>query len=840
MRRDAVGYGLGIDLGTTWTAAAVVRDGRAEVVSLRDHAPAVPSVLFFRVDGSVLVGDAAVRRGLNESDRVAREFKRRLGDTTPLILGGTPWSAEALTARLLRWVVDEVVTREGGPPDAVVVTHPANWGPYKIELMTQALRLADLPDATMLTEPAAAARYYAVQERVEAGSVVAVYDLGGGTFDATVLRKAATGFEVLGRPEGIERMGGIDIDAAVLSHVLRALGPDVDGLDADDPTVLAAFARVRQECVAAKEALSHDTDVEIPVLLPGVATDVRLTRAELEAMIRPALGDTVATLRRAVTGADLGVEEVSRVLLVGGSSRIPLVAQLVAAELGRPVVTDAHPKFAVALGAAMAADPLGVLDGLSAGAAPARAAPVGPPPAAPAPPRPPAPPLPVARPVPPRPRRRRHPPPWHPPPWHPPPWHRSRRHPRPQPRPRSRRWCRRGPSGLPPTPPPPAHSAPSGSTPVLPWVAGTVAVVVLLVAGLGVVLLRDDGDAADPATPDASVSTLTSALPLSVDWELPLGDDVFSSPAVAGGSVLVGAADGALHAVDAATGVEQWSFPTAGPVRSSPVVVGDAVAVGSDDGALYEVGLADHDLRWKAQLDYEIVSSPATDGEVVVVGADGLYAFDARTGEQRWRYATDDLVTSSPVIVDGTAVVGSSDGAVHGVDASSGEGAWTVSTDGAVLASPFVADGRAYVGSAGGTLYGIDVGTGEVVLEIELGARVNSSPVVVGDVLVVGTSGDGADGGGGSLVALDLGAGAAEVWRIAVGPVDSSPAVSDGVVAVGTSGGDVLAVSLDDGRVLGRATTGGPVLSSPVFDGDRVYVGSSDGVLRAISGWERP
>ena len=100
-----MGYGLGIDLGTTWTAAATIRDGRAEIVSLGDRAAAVPSVLLVRADGSVLVGDAAARRGLAEPDRVAREFKRRIGDTTPLVLGGTPWSAEALTARLLRWVV---------------------------------------------------------------------------------------------------------------------------------------------------------------------------------------------------------------------------------------------------------------------------------------------------------------------------------------------------------------------------------------------------------------------------------------------------------------------------------------------------------------------------------------------------------------------------------------------------------------------------------------------------------------------------------------------------------------------------------------------------------------
>ncbi len=380
-----MGYGLGIDLGTTWTAAAVVRDGRAEVVSLGDRSAAVPSVLLPRDDGTVLVGDAAVRRGMSESDRVAREFKRRVGDTTPLILGGTPWAAEALMARLLRWVVDQVAAREGGPPDAVVVTHPANWGAYKTDLLSQALRQADLPAGTLLSEPEAAARYYAVQERVEPGAVVAVYDLGGGTFDATVLRKTGLGFEVLGRPDGIERMGGIDIDAAVYAHVIRAIGPAFAELDVDDPQVLGAVARLRQECVDAKEALSHDTDATIPVLLPGLTSEVRLTRGELEAMVRPALADTVATLRRAVTRAGVTPEEVSRVLLVGGSSRIPLVSQLVTAELGRPVATDAHPKFAVALGAAMAADPLAAAGGPPTVIVPIPAELEGPRPASPGP-----------------------------------------------------------------------------------------------------------------------------------------------------------------------------------------------------------------------------------------------------------------------------------------------------------------------------------------------------------------------------------------------------------------------------------------------------------------------
>ena len=187
------------------------------------------------------------------------------------------------------------------------------------------------------------------------GAVVAVYDLGGGTFDAAVLRRTATGFELLGQPEGIEHLGGVDVDAAVFSHVARALDGALDELDVDDPDVTAAVQRLRQECTQAKEALSADTDVTIPVLLPGLTTEVRLTRGELEDLIRPALLDSVAAMRRALRSAGVDVADLHSVLLVGGSSRIPLVSQLVATELGRPVAVDADPKHAVALGAACVA-----------------------------------------------------------------------------------------------------------------------------------------------------------------------------------------------------------------------------------------------------------------------------------------------------------------------------------------------------------------------------------------------------------------------------------------------------------------------------------------------------
>ncbi|HEY8217808.1 MAG TPA: Hsp70 family protein [Acidimicrobiia bacterium] len=350
-----MGYALGVDLGTTYTAAATWRDGKGEIATLGSRSAAVPSVVLVRDGDTVLTGEAADRRAATEPDRVAREFKRRVGDTTPIFLGGSPYSAEMLMGELLAWTVGEVETREGGPPDRVAVCHPANWGAYKRELLDNAIHQANLGNAIMLTEPEAAAIHYSSLERVDPGDVIAVYDFGGGTFDAAVLRKTPGGWETLGTPEGIERLGGIDFDAAVFAHVQRSLGGALEELDEDDPTAMAAVGRLRDECSSAKEALSSDTDASIPVLLPNVQTQVRLTRGEFEDMIRPQVTMTIEALQRALASAQLSADTVKVVLLVGGSSRIPLVAQMVTSALDRPVNVDVHPKHAVALGAALAA-----------------------------------------------------------------------------------------------------------------------------------------------------------------------------------------------------------------------------------------------------------------------------------------------------------------------------------------------------------------------------------------------------------------------------------------------------------------------------------------------------
>ena len=399
---------MGVDLGTTYTAAATCRDGRAQMVALATRGIEIPSVVAHREDGVWLTGEAAERRASIEPNRIAREFKRRFGDSVPLLLGGSPFGAEHLSAVLLRGVLDRTRELEDTAPQRVAVTHPANWGNFKLDLLRQTVSLADIENPLLISEPEAAATYYAAIEHVGPGAVVAVYDLGGGTFDVAVLHKRATGFEILGEPQGIERLGGIDFDEAVFGFVSQSVSGALSQLDPDDRAAVAAVARLRAECVAAKEALSSDTDAIIHVALPNVTTDVRLTRGEFETMIRPSLTQTITVLERALRSANVTAAQLTKVLLVGGSSRIPLVAEVIGGALSRPVAVDAHPKHAIALGAALAAqpNPSSTTTQVLPAVTPPPAPPAPPAPSPPPPPPPSGPPRPVAVPVRPVSRRR--------------------------------------------------------------------------------------------------------------------------------------------------------------------------------------------------------------------------------------------------------------------------------------------------------------------------------------------------------------------------------------------------------------------------------------------------
>ena len=342
---------LGVDLGTTFTAGAVAVDGHIEPLSLSHRGHSIASVV--AVDGDdVVVGDAAELRIAAEPRSGVREPKRRLGDTTPFVIAGEPYGAEALMGHLLASVVASATERHGSPPDEVVLSHPANWGEYKLDLLRETARLAGVPEAELLPEPVAAALSYVEAGKVSPDDTVAVFDFGGGTFDAAVVQVEAAGCTILGSPEGLERMGGVDLDAAVLAHVNESIGGKLSELDAGDPAVERGMAALRSSCTAAKEALSTDSETSIPVNLPALSTEVRITREELEVALRGRIGDTLSSLDRAVASSGKEYGDLAGILLVGGTSRIPMVAEAVASHTGRPVLRDADAKLAIASGAA--------------------------------------------------------------------------------------------------------------------------------------------------------------------------------------------------------------------------------------------------------------------------------------------------------------------------------------------------------------------------------------------------------------------------------------------------------------------------------------------------------
>jgi actin-like ATPase involved in cell morphogenesis len=258
-------------------------------------------------------------------------------------------------ATVLRAVVDKAIELNGEPPDQIVLTRPAVWGPYRREQFEEVPLLSGLTGVRMVTEPVAAATYYAATKVHRDNEVVAIYDLGGGTFDATVVRLNAGDAEILGVPEGIEWLGGLDFDEAVVSYVDQELGGAVSALSPANPREAGLLARLRQECTLAKEALSSEQDVTIRAVLPSGEVSVHLTRAAFEERIRPAITATVEALQRTLSSAEITPAELSAIVLVGGSSRIPLISAMLEDAFHRPVAVDTHPKHAVALGAAMIA-----------------------------------------------------------------------------------------------------------------------------------------------------------------------------------------------------------------------------------------------------------------------------------------------------------------------------------------------------------------------------------------------------------------------------------------------------------------------------------------------------
>ena len=364
---------VGIDLGTTNSLVAYVRDGTAEAVAGADgKSVLVPSIVHFAEDGSVLVGDVArphltthpertiysVKRLLGKSYGDLQNFQNRFGyrvideDEDKLVKIAVPgsdgqdryYSPIELSAYILRELKTRVETELGQPVSRAVITVPAYFNDSQRQATRDAGKLAGLDVLRIVNEPTASSLAYGIGlTDQDEGQTIAVYDLGGGTFDVSILRIEQGIFEVLST-NGDTFLGGDDFDQAIVDHWLSKY--DFGEVDRARRGALRLYAE------AAKRALSVRDHY---IVSDG---EMEISREEAEALWTPLLQRTLASCERALKDAGLTTEDIDHIILVGGSTRVPLVKQEVSAFFGKDVNDSLDPDQVVALGAAIQADVL--------------------------------------------------------------------------------------------------------------------------------------------------------------------------------------------------------------------------------------------------------------------------------------------------------------------------------------------------------------------------------------------------------------------------------------------------------------------------------------------------
>jgi hypothetical protein len=347
---------LSVDLGTSNTVAVLSAHGRPPRVVEVDGSATMPSAVFAGEDGNLVVGRDAERRARLDPSRFEPNPKRRVDEGT-LLLGDTVVPVTDALAAVLRRVTDETSRQLGGAkPDEVRLTHPAQWGPVRRNVLLAAARLAGMgSNLVLVPEPVAAAAHFASfpGQSLTPGKALAVYDLGAGTFDIAVVGATQHGFSVLAE-DGLPDLGGLDVDQALLEHVGRQVSHRDPGrwqrlLRPETTGDRRAQRALREDVKAAKEALSRHPQTEVP--MPEPFDDVLVTRAELEALIRPSLLRSVELLAATIRTTGMTPDRLVGIYLVGGSSRIPLVATLIAEQLRVVPTSLDQPETAVALGA---------------------------------------------------------------------------------------------------------------------------------------------------------------------------------------------------------------------------------------------------------------------------------------------------------------------------------------------------------------------------------------------------------------------------------------------------------------------------------------------------------
>ena len=352
---------IGIDLGTTNSCVAVMEGGEATVIPNKEGARTTPSVVGFAKDGERLVGQVAKRQAVSNASRTVSSIKRHMGSDYKVNIDGKAYSPQEISAMILSKLKEDAESYLGEKVTQAVITVPAYFSDSQRQATKDAGKIAGLEVLRIINEPTAAALAYGLdKDASQKGQKVLIYDLGGGTFDVSILEIEDGVFEVLAT-NGDTMLGGDDFDKRIMDYIVKDF-KEKEGIELSDAMTMQ---RIKEAAEKAKIELSGvtKTNINLPFITMTAEgpknIDLDLTRAKFDALTSDLVAKTIVPLKKALADAKLTMNDISKVILVGGSTRIPAVVQAVKEVTGKEPFKGINPDECVALGAAIQGGVLG-------------------------------------------------------------------------------------------------------------------------------------------------------------------------------------------------------------------------------------------------------------------------------------------------------------------------------------------------------------------------------------------------------------------------------------------------------------------------------------------------
>jgi molecular chaperone DnaK len=345
---------LGIDLGTTNSAAAIMEAGRPTVIPSAEGPTMAgkmfPSVVSFTKDGQLLVGEPAKRQATVNPDGTVFEIKRKMGTDYKVSIFGKDYTPQQISAFILQKIKRDAETFLGGPVKKVVITVPAHFNDNQRQATKDAGEIAGLDVVRIINEPTAACLAYGL-DKIEKEMKILVFSFGGGTHDVTLMDFGGGVFQVLAT-SGDTKTGGADIDNAVVGYLIDEFKRQ-NGIDLT--TDKMAMTRLKEAAEKAKIELSTlvTTDVDLPFIMQDKHLHVTLTRAKLEDLARPIVERIGTPIKKVIEDAKLTLAGIDKIILIGGQTRMPLVRKFVEDTFGKSPERGVDPMECVAVGAAI-------------------------------------------------------------------------------------------------------------------------------------------------------------------------------------------------------------------------------------------------------------------------------------------------------------------------------------------------------------------------------------------------------------------------------------------------------------------------------------------------------